>query len=82
MKDEEIFLTPTEFKIISLFMERPGMVFTKSQIYERINGEFYENDDNNMMVHISKLREKLGDDSKRPKYLKTVRGLGYKIEKS
>ena len=80
MKDEEIFLTPTEFKILSLFMERPGMVFTKSQIYERINGEFYENDDNTMMVHISKLREKLGDDSKNPRYIKTVRGLGYKID--
>lgn len=80
MNDEEIFLTPTEFKILSLFMERPGMVFTKSQIYERINGEFYENDDNTMMVHISKLREKLGDDSKNPRYIKTVRGLGYKID--
>ena len=61
-------------------MELAGMVFTKSQIYERINGEFYENDDNTMMVHISKLREKLGDDSKNPRYIKTVRGLGYKID--
>ena len=78
--DEEIFLTPTEFKILSLFMEKPGMVFTKSQIYERINGDFYETDDNTMMVHISKLREKLGDNSKSPTYIKTVRGLGYKIE--
>ena len=78
--DKEVFLTPTEFKILSMFMERPGMVFTKSQIYERINGEFYENDDNTMMVHISKLREKLGDDSKNPRYIKTVRGLGYKID--
>ena len=78
--DKEVFLTPTEFKILSIFMERPGMVFTKSQIYERINGEFYENDDNTMMVHISKLREKLGDDSKNPRYIKTVRGLGYKID--
>ncbi len=79
---EDIQLTPTEFKILSTLMEKPGRVFTKAQIYERINGEYFENDDNTMMVHISKLREKLGDDSKRPKYLKTVRGLGYKIEKS
>ena len=78
---EEIMLTPTEFKILSLFMEKPGMVFTKSQIYQRINGEFYETDDNTMMVHISKLRDKLGDNSKSPTYIKTVRGLGYKIEK-
>lgn len=78
---EEIMLTPTEFKILSLFMEKPGMVFTKAQIYQRINGDFYETDDNTMMVHISKLREKIGDDGKNPKYLKTIRGLGYKIEK-
>ena len=79
---EEIQLTPTEFKILSTLMEKPGRVFTKAQIYERINGEYFENDDNTMMVHISKLREKLEDDGKNPKYLKTVRGLGYKIEKS
>ncbi|MBQ6251542.1 response regulator transcription factor [Ruminococcus sp.] len=78
---EEIILTPTEFKILSLFMEKPGMVFTKAQIYQRINGDFYETDDNTMMVHISKLRDKLGDNSKSPTYIKTVRGLGYKIEK-
>ena len=78
---EEIMLTPTEFKILSLFMEKPGMVFTKAQIYQRINGDFYETDDNTMMVHISKLRDKLGDNSKSPTYIKTVRGLGYKIEK-
>ena len=78
---DEIMLTPTEFKILSLFMEKPGMVFTKAQIYQRINGDFYETDDNTMMVHISKLRDKLGDNSKSPTYIKTVRGLGYKIEK-
>ncbi|MBR6996204.1 MAG: response regulator transcription factor [Ruminococcus sp.] len=78
---KEIILTPTEFKILSLFMEKPGMVFTKAQIYQRINGDFYETDDNTMMVHISKLRDKLGDNSKSPTYIKTVRGLGYKIEK-
>ena len=78
---EEIILTPTEFKILSLFMEKPGMVFTTAQIYQRINGDLYETDDNTMMVHISKLRDKLGDNSKSPTYIKTVRGLGYKIEK-
>ena len=42
---------------------------------------FYESDDNTLMVHISKIRDKIEDDPKSPKYLKTVRGLGYKIEK-
>ena len=79
--DAEIPLTPTEFKILAMLMEKPGRVFTRVQIYERVNGEYFENDDNTMMVHISKLREKIEDDSKKPVYLKTVRGLGYKIEK-
>lgn len=78
---KEIPLTPTEYKIIAMLMENPGRVFTKVQIYENINGAYFENDDNTMMVHISKLREKMEDDSKNPVYLKTVRGLGYKIEK-
>ena len=79
---QDIPLTPTEYKILALLMESPGRVFTKMQIYERVNGEYFESDDNTMMVHISKLRDKIEDDSKKPKYLKTIRGLGYKFEKS
>ena len=77
---EQIFLTPTEYKILLKLMRSPGRVYTKAQIYESINGEFFENDDKTMMVHISKLREKIEDDPKNPRYIKTVRGLGYKIE--
>jgi len=76
-----INLTPTEFKILSLMMKTPGKIFTKMQIFENINGDYYESDDNTLMVHISKIREKIEDDPKNPLYLKTVRGLGYKIEK-
>lgn len=79
---QEILLTPTEFKIMTLLMKNPGRVFTKVQIYEHVNGEYYENDDNSLMVHMSKLRDKIEDDSKNPKYLITVRGLGYKMERS
>lgn len=75
-----ITLTPTEYKILSLLMKEPGKIFTKMQIYEKINGDYYTSDDNTLMVHISKIREKIEDDPKNPKYLKTVRGLGYKIE--
>ena len=78
--EEQIFLTPTEYKILLKLMRSPGRVYTKAQIYESINGEFFENDDKTMMVHISKLREKIEDDPKNPRYIKTVRGLGYKIE--
>jgi len=79
--EEDIILTPTEFKILALLMRNPGRVFTKAQICENTFGEYYETDDNSMMVHISKLREKLGDDSRNPKYIKNIRGLGYKIDK-
>lgn len=79
---KEINLTPTEFKILSLMMRTPGKIYTKMQIFENINGDYYESDDNTLMVHISKIREKIEDDPKSPKYLKTVRGLGYKIEKN
>lgn len=77
---ELINLTATEYRILALLMKSPGKIFTKVQIYETINGDYFESDDNTMMVHISKLRDKLEDDTKNPKYIKTVRGLGYKIE--
>ena len=62
-------------------MRSPGQVFTKAQLYEKINGEYFENDDSTMMVHISNLRDKIEKDSKDPRYIKTVRGVGYKFEK-
>ncbi len=77
----EILLTPTEYKILSMLMKSPGRVYTKTQIFEAIHGEYFSNDDNALMVHISRLREKIEDDSKNPKYIKTIRGVGYKIEK-
>jgi len=76
-----ISLTATEFRLLSIFMRSPGQVFTKAQLYEKINGEYFENDDSTMMVHISNLRDKIEKDSKDPRYIKTVRGVGYKFEK-
>ena len=78
--DVPIALTPTEFKILAHLMRSPGRVFTKVQLYEAINGAYFETDDNTMMVHISKLREKLETEPRKPRYIHTVRGLGYKIE--
>lgn len=74
-------LTATEYKILLMLMKSPGRVFTKMQIYEEVNGDYYANDDNTMMVHISNLRDKIEDDPKNPRYIKTLRGLGYKVEK-
>ncbi len=73
-------LTSAELKIMAKMMKNPERIFTKAQLYECINGEFYESDDNTMMVHISNIRSKIEDDPAKPEYIKTVRGLGYRIE--
>ncbi|MBS4538396.1 response regulator transcription factor [Clostridium sp. D2Q-11] len=77
-----IDLTSTEYKIINYLLKTPGRVYTKKQIFEQIWGEYFDGDDNTIMVHISKIREKIEDDPKHPIYLKTIRGLGYKFEKN
>jgi DNA-binding response OmpR family regulator len=64
---------------MELFMKHPGKVFTKQQIYEYGWGEAYIVADNNIMVCISKLRDKLDEDPSA--YIKTIRGLGYRLEK-
>lgn len=77
--DEIIELTSVEYRIMALFMEHPGKVFTKQQIYEQGWGEEYVVADNNIMVCISKLRGKLDEDP--AAYIRTIRGLGYRLEK-
>ena len=79
-KDIAIQLTPMEYKLLSKMMKSPGRIFTKVQLYESISGEYFESDDNTIMVHISRLREKIEDDPKRPVHIVTVRGVGYKFE--
>lgn len=79
-RDEHpIELTSVEFKIMKLFMENPGKVFTKQQLFEQGWEESYMLSDNNVMVCISKLRGKLNHDGK--EYITTIRGLGYRLEK-
>lgn len=77
--EQEIALTPVEFRILQLFMRHPGKVFTKQQLYECGWGEEYIVADNNIMVCISKLRAKLDADPSA--YIRTIRGLGYRMEK-
>lgn len=79
--NQEIQLTSTEFKIIELFMKNPNKVFTKKNLFESVWDEMYIAEDNAIMVQISKIRDKIEDNSKDPKYIKTVRGLGYKFER-
>ena len=72
-------LTSVEYKIMEMFMRYPGKVFTKQQIYECGWDDEYVVSDNNIMVSISKLRTKLDEDPSR--YITTLRGLGYRMEK-
>lgn len=71
-----IDLTSVEYKLLKLFMESPGRVFTKEQLFECGWGEEYIVDDNTIRVSISKLRNKVGEEE-----IKTIRGLGYRLEK-
>lgn len=77
--EEEIELTSVEYRLMQLFMENPGKVFTKEQLFRAGWNYEYMEDDNNVMVCISKLRAKLDDDANH--YIKTIRGLGYRFEK-
>lgn len=76
-----ISLTKREFEILELLASNRGMVFSTERIYESVwQEEFYESD-NTVMVHIRKIREKIEENTRKPKYIKTVWGVGYKIEK-
>jgi len=77
---EAVILNPLEFKILSLFLESPGRVYTKRQIYEHAWEDDYHGDDNTIMVHISHLRDKLETDPKNPTFITTIRGVGYRME--
>ena len=69
-----------ELKLLQIFMENVGRVYTKKQLYEAVWEEPYYGDDNTIMVHISHLRDKIEDNPKTPQYIKTIRGIGYKLE--
>lgn len=75
-----IKLTPIEFKMLQMFMEHPGRVYSSDEIYENVWKESAINTET-VMVHIRNLREKIEVDPKKPRYIKVVWGVGYKIEK-
>ncbi len=76
---KEINLTPTEYKILELLAKNRNIVFSVDKIYESIWRNKYSVSDTSIMVHITKLRQKIEKDSKNPEYIKTVWGVGYKI---
>ncbi|WP_026886778.1 response regulator transcription factor [Clostridium beijerinckii] len=77
--EQELSLRPKEFELLKLFMSNPSRVFTKAQLFNSIWDNEYLNDDNTVMVHIKRLRNKIEDNSNEPKYIQTVWGIGYKL---
>ena len=77
--NKDIRLTPKEFDILELLASNKGIVFSIKKIYERVWGEDFYKSDNTIMVHITKIREKIEAEPKKPIYIKTIWGVGYKI---
>ncbi|MCY6485772.1 response regulator transcription factor [Clostridium aestuarii] len=77
---KDVRLTPREFDILKLLASNKGIVFSIEKIYERVWKETFLDSDNTVMVHIRKIREKIEENSRRPQYIKTVWGVGYKVE--
>lgn len=78
----QIDLTPIEFSILWILCKNRGNVVKTDDLFMEVWKEkYYEKDNNTVMVHIRHLREKMNDNPKNPKYIKTIWGVGYKIEK-
>jgi two-component system response regulator VanR len=80
VEGREIKLTPREFAILTLLAKNRGIVFSIERIYESVWNESFFQSNNTVMVHIRKIREKLESNPRQPRYIKTVWGVGYKIE--
>ena len=74
----QVALAGKELLLLKFFLEHPGQVFTKTQIYHQVWEDGYE-DDNTVMVYISHLRDKIEENPKEPKWIKTIRGIGYRF---
>ncbi|MDO5039685.1 response regulator transcription factor [Clostridium sp.] len=79
--EKSIRFTPTEFDILVLLAKNRGKVFSMRNIYESVWDQEYMESDNTVMVHIRKIREKIEENPRSPRFLKTVWGVGYKIDK-
>jgi DNA-binding response OmpR family regulator len=75
----ELSLTGYEFQLLRVLAERAGQVLSRERLLELVRGSAEESFDRSVDVHVSRLRAKLGDDPKRPRWLKTVRGAGYQL---
>lgn len=78
--DERLDLTRTEFDLLQALIERPRVTMTRAQLLDRVWGPNWFGDEHVVDVHISNLRRKIEDDPAEPAYLRTVRGVGYRLE--
>ncbi len=75
----ELDLTAVQFQILVFFLQSPGRVWSRSQILDHVRDSQFVGYERTIDVHIKNLRKVLGDDAKTPKYIETVRGLGYRL---
>jgi len=75
----EVDLTPSEFDLLCAFMSKPGRVFSRMELLDRIQGDAYEGYERTIDVHIKNLRSKIEPDSREPRYIETVYGIGYRF---
>lgn len=81
LNENPLVLTPTEFSILRILLQRKGNVISSEELFHEIwQDEYYSKSNNTITVHIRHLREKLDDTVDHPKYIKTIWGVGYKIE--
>ena len=81
--NKPVSLTPTEFSILQILLENKGNVLSGEELFRRIwKDEYYTKSNNTITVHIRRLREKLNDTLENPKYVKTIWGVGYKIDEN
>lgn len=78
--DKELTLPPIEFDILWMLCENRGQVISAERLFETVWGEKYLDRNNTVMVHIRRLREKMGEPSRNPRFIKTVWGVGYKVD--
>jgi DNA-binding response OmpR family regulator len=79
MDGERVALTTTEFEILRVLVSQAGRVVPRERLMELARGSDFASFDRSVDVHVSRIRKKLGDDPKDPRFLKTVRGVGYTI---
>lgn len=82
LNEKPLILTPTEFDILKILLEQKGNVVSSEELFHKIwKDEYYNKNNNTITVHIRHLREKMNDIAENPKFIKTIWGVGYKIEK-